>query len=59
MLRLVERDEIARALQVVGNDPGDTHADIALAGKIGDGNRHRLESALAQVDDQFGPRRQR
>ena len=42
---LVDRHEIARALQVVGDDRRDASAEIALAGEIGDGDRHRLERA--------------
>jgi hypothetical protein len=53
--RLLDRQEIAAALEVVGDDAGDQPA--TLAGKIGDRDRHRLEGAFAQVDHQLCARR--
>ena len=41
--RLVERREIARALQIVRDDAGHTLPEIALAGEVGNGDGHRLE----------------
>jgi hypothetical protein len=43
--RLVERREIARPLQVVGDDAGHALTEIALAGEIGNGDGHGLELA--------------
>ena len=55
--RLVESREIAGALQVVGDYSRDPLPEIALAGKIGNRDRHRLElSAGPDPETELGVR---